>query len=90
MNKEELVRAISRETGQVVSQEKIALVLSKAVEIMSRTLDSGESVKWSGFGSLIPKERPPRKIYSPRGKDFIVTEGKRSIVFRESGAAKKR
>lgn len=33
MNKKELVRAISRELGSFISQEKITMVLDKAVEI---------------------------------------------------------
>ena len=36
------------------------LVLDKAVEITKRTLATGEPVKWSGFGSFIMKDVPPR------------------------------
>lgn len=52
MNKKELIRAISRKLDPPMSQEKIALVLDKAVEITKRTLPTGEPVKWSGFGSF--------------------------------------
>lgn len=65
------------------------MVLNAAVEIMERTLDSGESVKWQGFGSLIPKEVQPRKLYSPTKKDFIITKGSKSIIFRKSRNKKK-
>lgn len=84
MNKEELIRAVSQETGRIIAQDKISLLLNKTVEIVDRTLMSGEPVKWKGFGSLIPKEIPPRRIYSPAKQDFIVTKGSRSVVFRES------
>ena len=84
MNKDELIRAVSKECGRALPQSKILQVLNAAVEVIERTLDSGEPVKWKGFGSLIVKEVQPRNIYSPTEKDFIVTEGSRRIVFRES------
>ncbi len=55
MNKKELIRTISRELDPPMSQEKIALVLGKAVEIAKRALASGQSVKWSGSGSFVLK-----------------------------------
>lgn len=90
MNKEELIRAVSQETSRIIPQDKIHLVLNKTVEIISRTLTLGEAVKWAGFGSLVLKESPPRRIYSPSKKEFIVTKGTKSIVFKESGKRKKK
>ena len=84
MNKEELIRTVSQETGRILPQEKIALVLNKAVEVMKRTLDSGEAVKWQGFGTLTVKEKPPRRIYSQSEKGLILSKGSRCIIFRES------
>ena len=55
MNKKKLIQTISRELTPPMSQEKIALVLDKAVEITKRTLATGEPVKWSGFGSFVLK-----------------------------------
>lgn len=49
MNKKELIRTISREFTPPMSQDKIALVLDKAVEISKRTLVAGESMKWATF-----------------------------------------
>lgn len=84
MNKDELIRAISQETDRIIPQEKIALILNKAVEVMKRTLDSGEAVKWQGFGTLTVKEKPPRRIYSQSEKGLILSKGSRCIIFRES------
>lgn len=58
MNKKELIRTISRELDQPMSQDKITLILDKAVEITKRTLATGELVKWSGFGSFVIKDIP--------------------------------
>lgn len=81
MNKKELVHAISKEMNEEISQEKIRAVLDTAVSVISRTLNEGEAVKFAGFGSLVPKERPPRRYYDPKSKDCTLSEGKRSIVF---------
>lgn len=83
MNKKELVRAISQELGPPISQDKIILILDKAVEISKRTLVAGESVKWAGFGSFVMKDIPSKRLYSPTLKKYIVTNGMRKIVFVE-------
>lgn len=83
MNKKELIRAISQELAPPMSQEKITLILDKAVEITKRTLAEGEPVKWAGFGSFVMKDIPSKRLYSPTKKGYIVTEGMRKIVFVE-------
>lgn len=83
MNKKELIRAISKEIAPPVSQDKITLILDKAVEIAKRTLEAGEPVRWSGFGTLTVKDIPPKRLYSPVKKEYILTKGARKIVFVE-------
>ena len=81
MNKEVLIRTISRELDPPLSQDKIALVLDKAVEIVKRTLATGELVKWTGFGSFVVKDIPPRRFYSPKRKEYVVSKGVKKITF---------
>ena len=76
MNKKQLIRLISRE-------------LELPIEITNRTLETGESVKWSGFGSLVIKEVFPQKFYSPKLGKYIITRGGWKIVFKESGKKKR-
>ena len=83
MNKKELIRDISQELDSSVSQEKIAVILDTAVSVVKRTLDVGEPVKWSGFVTLTVKEIPPKRLYSPTLKKYIVTKNVRKIVFVE-------
>lgn len=89
MNKKELIRSISHELDLSMSQDKITLVLDKAVEITKRTLAAGESVKWSGFGSFVMKDILPKELYSPKLKKYIRSKGCRKIVFKESGKNKR-
>ncbi len=81
MNKKELIRTISYELDLPMSQDKIAMVLDKAVEIAKRTLAAGESVKWSGFDSFVVKDIPPKRLYSPKLEEYIVTKGTKRITF---------
>lgn len=81
MNKTELIRTVSQELDLPLSQEKITLVLDKAVEITKRTLASGEPVKWSGFGSFVMKDIPPRRFYSARLGEYTTSKGTKRITF---------
>lgn len=83
MNKKELIRTISYELDPPISQEKITLILDKAVEITKRTLAAGEPVKWAGFGSFVVKDIPSKRLYSPTLKRYIVTGDMQKIVFIE-------
>ncbi len=81
MNKKELIRTISRELDSPMSQEKIALVLDKAVEITKRILADGEPVKWSGFGSFVMKDVQPRLVYSTKQDKYATPKGTNQIMF---------
>lgn len=81
MNKKELIRAISYELDPHMSQDKVALVLNKTVEIIKHTLDAGESVKWAGFGSFVMKDVPPRFFYSVHLEKYTTSKGTKRITF---------
>lgn len=81
MNRKSLIRTISQELDPPVSQDRITLILDKAVGIAKRTLAAGEPVKWSGFGTLTVKDIPPRRFYSARLKEYTTSKGSKRIVF---------
>lgn len=83
MNKKELIRTVSQEIDQSISQDRITVILDAAVNVVKRTLDAGESVKWAGFGSFVMKDIPSKRLYSPTLKKYIVTKGMRKVVFVE-------
>ena len=84
MNKTELIRTISRELDIPLSQDKITQVLDTAVEITKRTLATGESVKWSGFGSFVMKDIPPRLFYSTHCRKCTISKDTKRITFASS------
>ena len=81
MNKKELIRNIAYELELPISQEKITLVLDKAVEITKRTLAVGESVKWSRFGSFVMKDVPSRLFYATHLEKHTTSKGTKRITF---------
>lgn len=81
MNKTELIRTISRELDIPLSQDKITQVLDTAVEITKRTLATGESVKWAGFGSFVMKDVQPRLFYSTHLGKYTTSKGTKRITF---------
>lgn len=81
MNKKDLIRIISQELDPPVSQDKITLILDKAVEVTKRTLAAGEPVKWSGFGTFVVKDIPPRRFYSACLGEYTTSKGTKRIVF---------
>ena len=88
MNKKELIRTVSQEIDQSISQDRITVILDAAVNVVKRTLATGESVKWAGFGSFVVKDVPSKRLYSPTLKKYIVTKGMRKVVFVEPGKRK--
>lgn len=81
MNKKELIRTISRELDPPISQDKITLILDKAVEITKRTLADGKPVKWAGFGSFVMKDVQPRLFYSTHLGKYTTSKGTKRITF---------
>ena len=82
MNKKALIRTISLELNSAMSQDRKStrlnsshLILDKAVEITKRTLAFGEPVRWSGFGSFVVKDIPPRRFYSTRLGECTTSKG---------------
>ena len=59
MNKEQLIKAITEETG--LSNTDCKKFLEAYIKVVQTALASGESVQLSGFATLSVKERAERK-----------------------------
>ncbi len=68
-----------------LSKTKSAQVVDSLLEIMKKTLESGEDVLISGFGKFCVKEKMKRKGRNPQtGNDLILGE-RRVVSFKCSG-----
>lgn len=83
MNKETLIKKVSQELNGNFSQFEIRTILDAAVKIKAEALKKGETVKWTGFGSFIVKDIPPRRFYSPVRKEYMTSSGVKKIIFVE-------
>ena len=71
MNKEELVKEISKKTK--LSQKVSSDVLSATLEIIQKTVAKGKKVTLVGFGTFEPRKRAARTGRNPQtGKEISI------------------
>jgi integration host factor subunit alpha len=67
------------------AQELLDLVL----KIMKDTLDSGEDLKISGFGSFQVKQKKDRRGRNPQTGEALIIDGRRIVTFKASPVLRK-
>ena len=87
MNKNDLVREISAETG--LSKAQAGDALNAALSAMTEALSRGERVQLNGFGVFEPKERPARMARNPKTGAPAPIPAMKTVAFRPSGELKK-
>lgn len=63
MNKQELVKAVSNKVG--TTQVAVTNVLNAIEAIAYEKIESGEKLQWTGFLTIKPVYRAPRKGFDP-------------------------
>jgi len=87
MRKQDLIRAVARETSKPESQ--IGPVVSAVFATIQQALAEGNEVAISGFGTFRVVERPAREGRNPQtGKPMTIGPGK-SPAFRPGAALKR-
>ena len=86
MNKAQLIEVIAQELNipKKYSGEMVNAVFDKITE----TLCNGESVKLSGFGNFIVKEKEERVARNPMTKEEITIAATRKVSFKPSDVLK--
>lgn len=82
LTKADLVERVREETGLPRSEasELIELVL----ETMKGTLEGGETIKISGFGSFVVRAKAARRGRNPKTAEAIVLPKRRVLTFKPS------
>lgn len=82
MTKADIVEKIHANTGmtQKESMEMVEAVFS----IMKSTLETGETLKISGFGSFVVKQKNDRRGRNPQTGEAITIEARRILSFKPS------
>jgi DNA-binding protein HU-beta len=87
MRKQDLIRAVARQTSKPESQ--IEPVVNSVFAMIQQTLAEGDEVAISGFGTFRVVERPAREGRNPQtGKPMMIGPGK-SPAFRPGAALKR-
>ena len=72
------------------TKNKSVEIVETLLEIIKRTLESGEDVLISGFGKFSVKEKRERKGRNPATGKAMILDKRRVVVFRCSGKLRDR
>jgi len=87
MTKADIVTAIYEKVG--ISKTESSDVVESVFEILKETLEHGEKVKISGFGTFIVKEKNSRKGRNPQTGEGITITARNVLTFKPSQVLKK-
>jgi integration host factor subunit alpha len=83
LTKAQMVETIQNQTG--FPKNRSLEIVETLLEIIKRTLASGEDVLASGFGKFCVKEKKERKGRNPATGDAMMLEPRKVVTFKCSG-----
>ena len=83
LTKVQIVESIQNQTG--FPKNRSSEIVETLLEIIKRTLTSGEDVLVSGFGKFCVKEKKERKGRNPATGEDLMLEPKKVVIFKCSG-----
>ena len=81
--KDAIVEAVAKENG--FARNRSVEIVETLLELIKRTLASGEDVLVSGFGKFCVKEKRERRGRNPATGDSMMLEPRRVVTFHCSG-----
>lgn len=82
MTKADIAERIQAGTG--LSKKESTEMMEAVFSIMKSTLESGETLKISGFGSFIVKQKADRRGRNPQTGETINIEARKILTFKPS------
>lgn len=82
MTKADIVEKIHTTTG--LSKKDSAEMMESVFDIIKSTLESGENIKLSGFGSFVVNQKEARRGRNPQTGEAITIEARRVLTFKPS------
>ena len=86
MNKSQLIKAVAEKSE--LSQKQIGETWKLFEQTILETLNAGDKVQLSGFGTFEVRERAERQGINPRTREPITIAASRSIVFKPGKSLK--
>ena len=91
MIKKDIVSKLSEDSCcYKIPQSQISDILTKAIDIITEALFSGEDVLLRGFGHFHVKYRAPREINHPATKEKIMSPPKHVVSFEPARNVKRK
>ncbi len=87
MTKAELFKIICEKTG--FGAKESAELVEQVFEILKDTLEKGEKIKISGFGSFIVRDKRVRKGRNPQTGEEMTISARRVLTFKPSHVLRK-
>ena len=82
MTKADIVENI--QTGTGLSKKEAVEAMESVFSIMKTTLESGENLKISGFGSFVVKQKNDRRGRNPQTGEAMTIAARRILTFKPS------
>ena len=82
MTKADIAEKIQAEIG--LTKKEAAEMMEAVFSIMKNTLESGETLKISGFGSFVVKQKKDRRGRNPQTGEALTIEARRVLSFKPS------
>jgi len=71
-----------------LTKKESAEMVEAVFSIMKSTLEAGENLKISGFGSFVIKQKADRRGRNPQTGEALTIEARRVVTFKTSGVLK--
>ncbi|MGB5620149.1 MAG: integration host factor subunit alpha [Desulfobacterales bacterium] len=88
LTKADIVESIMEQIGFTRNQSSD--VTEALIDVIKRTLASGENVLVSGFGKFCVNEKAPRRGRNPATGEAMMLKPRRVVTFKCSGKLRKR
>lgn len=82
MTKADIVEKIHNTTG--LSKKDSSAMMESVFVIMKESLEAGETIKISGFGSFVVNQKDARRGRNPQTGEAITIEARKVLTFRPS------
>ena len=83
LTKAKIIDAVSESNGY--TRTKSIETVETVLELIKRSLESGEDVLISGFGKFSVKQKAKRKGRNPATGEDMILEPRRIVTFKSSG-----
>jgi integration host factor subunit alpha len=88
LTKDDIVEAFAKETGFPKNQS--TEIVETLLELIKKTLESGDDVLVSGFGKFRVREKKARKGRNPATGENMILDPRRVVTFHCSGKLRRK